>query len=265
MLIKRGFISSAAVYPSVALSLRTLETFRVMRLRCPRLGVQAFTRALCDTHGVPYCSYLRNQVSDAFNIYLQILRSVDGRIRSALGWDGDNWRIQNACAACTYKLEGEKPLLHDILFSVDGNTSAKRFAHKYVADTRVFKSDYFVSRDYVNRFKNEVKAKVLRPVGTKGCAHDAGFTQGSNCDPDEGDLPMLASAGQEVEEVVTNVEGYPTNLDSILSVCAERWKANRADEKKGFSGCYDESGIFIAICRHGILLLVCDMIASGEL
>ena len=50
-----------------------------------------------------------------------------------------------------------------------------------------------------------------------------------------------------------------------LTHCVERWKANAEDEKKGMFACFDESGIFTAVCRHGFLLVFCDMIQSGEL
>jgi hypothetical protein len=30
-------------------------------------------------------------------------------------------------------------------------------------------------------------------------------------------------------------------------------------------GIYDETGIFVAVCRHGFCLLIADMVQSGEL
>lgn len=30
-------------------------------------------------------------------------------------------------------------------------------------------------------------------------------------------------------------------------------------------GIYDETGVFVAVCRHGFCLLVADMVQSGEL
>ena len=31
------------------------------------------------------------------------------------------------------------------------------------------------------------------------------------------------------------------------------------------SGAFDETGIFLSLCRHGFVLLVADMVQSGEL
>jgi hypothetical protein len=30
-------------------------------------------------------------------------------------------------------------------------------------------------------------------------------------------------------------------------------------------GIYDETGIFVAVCRHGFSLVIADMVQSGEL
>lgn len=42
--------------------------------------------------------------ADTYEVYLRVLRIVDDRVRSALGWDGENWRVLNACRACCYKV-----------------------------------------------------------------------------------------------------------------------------------------------------------------
>ena len=41
--------------------------------------------------------------------------------------------------------------------------------------------------------------------------------------------------------------------------CVERWKNAGADEKKRTLDMFDEAGIFVVGCRHGIVLLICDM------
>ncbi|KAG0695695.1 hypothetical protein DFH29DRAFT_984896 [Suillus ampliporus] len=53
--------------------------------------------------------------------------------------------------------------------------------------------------------------------------------------------------------------------ESEDNLCAGRWK-NMDDEKtKKAWGIYDETGIFLAVCRHGFSLLLADMVQSGEL
>jgi hypothetical protein len=51
-LVNLGLFPCSPYDPTVAIMTRALEVFRVMRLRCPRLGIQPYVRALCDLHGV---------------------------------------------------------------------------------------------------------------------------------------------------------------------------------------------------------------------
>lgn len=61
---------------------------------------------------------------------------------------------------------------------------------------------------------------------------------------------------------MTKEEG---TVGSESNPCAERWK-NMIDElTERMWGIFDETGIFLALCRHGFVLLVVDMIRSGEL
>jgi hypothetical protein len=64
---------------------------------------------------------------------------------------------------------------------------------------------------------------------------------------------------------VKNVQGDPTDGSDPNAKCVVRWKANSDDSKKGMFSCFEESGLFIAVCRHGVLLTACDMVESGEL
>lgn len=47
--------------------------------------------------------------------------------------------------------------------------------------------------------------------------------------------------------------------------CAERWKNAGPEQHKRMFSLFDETGIFIAACRHRTVLYACDMIHSGEL
>jgi hypothetical protein len=67
--------------------------------------------------------------------------------------------------------------------------------------------------------------------------------------------------GQEWVQAEPGLEHTATDLTQ----CVERWKANADDDKKGMFECFDEAGIFTAVCRHGFLLTFCDIVQSGEL
>ncbi|KAJ7867192.1 hypothetical protein B0H14DRAFT_3441889 [Mycena olivaceomarginata] len=47
--------------------------------------------------------------------------------------------------------------------------------------------------------------------------------------------------------------------------CADRWKNMIEDVTSKMWGIFDETGIFLALCRHGFVLVIADMIRSGEL
>ena len=53
---------------------------------------------------VPFKSHFRDVIADTFEIYLRIVREVEQRVFSALGWTGPGWRVKNACRACCYKV-----------------------------------------------------------------------------------------------------------------------------------------------------------------
>lgn len=61
------------------------------------------------------------------------------------------------------KLQDEKTLAFSRMIVVDGNNSAKRFMSAALQDDRDFKSDYFLTREEVDIFKNEVKSRPELP------------------------------------------------------------------------------------------------------
>ena len=55
------------------------------------------------------------------------------------------------------------------------------------------------------------------------------------------------------------------DLVKNLNVCVERWKSASPESRKKMFALFAIAGVFVAVCRHGHVLLVCDMIRSGEL
>ena len=49
------------------------------------------------------------------------------------------------------------------------------------------------------------------------------------------------------------------------NLCEERWSNMISDLTARMWGIFDETGIFLALCRHGFVLVVADMVQSGEL
>jgi len=53
---------------------------------------------------IPYRPKYRCVFSDAFDVFLEIIRIVDDRVKVALGQDSPDWRVLNTCPACSYEV-----------------------------------------------------------------------------------------------------------------------------------------------------------------
>ncbi|RDX50672.1 hypothetical protein OH76DRAFT_1455223 [Lentinus brumalis] len=247
-LVAAGYLGTTPVSPSLAISLKTLELFRCIRLFKPSFSTEAFTKLLCHQYYIPYRRYYRTLLADAFDIYLTILDLVEKRVMERLGRDVPDWRAQNSCPCCSYELEGEEPGAHWRMICIDGNNSLKRLATsqgRQTGDMRTFESDYFLPRAFVDTFANEVKARQRQS---------------------KPDLPV-ESEDDDVDQGPRTREGFPTDgaSDEVSAPCASNWKAAAADEVKKMWGMFDETGIFLCACRHAMVLWVADMVRSGEL
>ena len=151
--------------------------FRLLKLRCPHLGVQPFGRFLFDFQGLPIKTHLYQQLSISFDVYIQVLDCVRQKVLQAVNRDAPDWRIKNACASCTYQLKGEAKMHFLMLVAYDGNDSAKRVLCQRGAqgdwvgdvterdDSRVGGGDYFLHREAVDKWSKESMADMLQPVG----------------------------------------------------------------------------------------------------
>ncbi|KAG2153503.1 uncharacterized protein EDB93DRAFT_1102647 [Suillus bovinus] len=102
-------------------------------------------------------------------------------------------------------------------------------------------SDYMLPQPYVNQFANEV---WLQP------------------------MPADTSEPEDVVPAIGNDDDADTEDSSrqvMSSDCSKNWKAAAGEEKKQMWSIFDETGLFVAACRHGLLLWVTDMVRSGEL
>ncbi|KDQ18596.1 hypothetical protein BOTBODRAFT_97369, partial [Botryobasidium botryosum FD-172 SS1] len=224
-LVSAGYLGATPDQPTIAVCLKTLELYHRLRVRQPNFSIQAFTKVICDRYCIPYRRRFRAAFSSAFDQYLTIVQEVSNQMKSLLAQDTPNWRALNECPPCTYELEDEPPLVWKRMIVMDGGESAKRVASAGKSDKRVFKSDFFLSEDYVNKFAGEVKSRSQ-----------------SNQAP-----------------------GDPCDGEASPSPCTERWRAAAEDKLKKMWGIFRETGIFACSCRHGLVLWVADMIESGEL
>ncbi|KAI5990753.1 hypothetical protein EDD15DRAFT_2169952 [Pisolithus albus] len=224
-LVCQGVIPCAPLRPHTAIMIDALELFRVARNRSPHLSVQAFVKTISDLQGVQYRPYLARLFSIALDVYLQIRLAVNDFVLQALRRDTPDWRLKNACPACTYTLKDEPDLKFKMLFAMDGNDSLKRISREAIGGyestakglgERFLGDDRYLTRSFVDQFG-------------VGCG-DESLTQ-------------------------------PTDNDNP---CAGRWKNMKEDATSRMWGIFDEAGIFMAICRHGFSLVIADIVRSGE-
>jgi hypothetical protein len=55
------------------------------------------------------------------------------------------------------------------------------------------------------------------------------------------------------------------DLAKCLDTCVDRWRNVGPEARKKMFALFAVAGIFLAVCRHGHVLVICDMIRSGEL
>ncbi|KAF8145283.1 hypothetical protein K438DRAFT_1630437, partial [Mycena galopus ATCC 62051] len=216
--------------PSVAVTVRVLEMYHITHARCPHVAIQSFVKTLCDLYETPYLPYLRKQFSLCYDLYLDLRKKAENMVLASLGRDSFAWRLKHACPSCMYKLEGRDKLIFDILVTMDGNNSLKQVLRR-------------------ERVESD------GDIGT-----DASFAVGE-C----GDGYYLDR--EKVNEWSKHriAEMFPMEPVEEPNLCADRWKNMIEDITAKMWGIFDETGIFLCLCRHGFVLVICDMIKSGEL
>ncbi|KAI6023100.1 hypothetical protein BKA83DRAFT_4493227 [Pisolithus microcarpus] len=229
-LIRQGVIPCSPIHPTAAVTFGALELFRIARLHSPHFSIQAFVKTLCDLQGVTFQWYLSRQFTITFDLYLQIRAHVDSIVSQVLQWDSEDWRLKHACAACTYKLTGEPELRFKLLYGMDGNDSLKCVL--WHLPDEIEDSHSPTSRDL--------------PTG------------------------QVLTSGRYLSREYVNKFAVTGNTDPFsdedldTNPCAGQWKNMDDAKTRKAWGVYDETGIFIAVCRHGTCLLIADMVQSGE-
>ncbi|KAJ3742750.1 hypothetical protein EV360DRAFT_57744, partial [Lentinula raphanica] len=241
-LVRSGIMPTSPLKHSVGFTVRTISLYHKLFVRCPRLGVQPFVKAMCDTQGVAFKPYLSAQLYDALDVYLAILRGVRQRTRQALGRDGRDWRILNSCPACQYHLQEEPSLAVRMIVTMDGNDSLKRVERK--ADVLQEQDENGVELGPKSR------ERIDRRV-----AGESYFLSRAETDV------WNESNWQNIDSVDSAGLSEHTWLESQ---CEERWHNMQEKNTVKSSAKFFENGWFVLLCRHMMFLLACDMIKSGE-
>ncbi|KAJ3769675.1 hypothetical protein FB446DRAFT_648232 [Lentinula raphanica] len=233
-LVRSGVFPCSPGIATVGVSTRTLEVYRIQSLRCPRMSIKAFVKSICDIQAVPFKPYLQVQFSIAFDLYLNILSLVKDRVLAALGRNSPNWCLANACPCCLYRVDGEPELRFQLLATWDGNNSLKRLRRTERVDDDM-----------------PQLGKSKEGIDTRQAGGDYYLSREEVDRWSKESIQQLASGGADEAEAESS--------------CANRWKNLSEELTTKMWGVYEETGIFLSLCRHSFVLLVVDMVNSGEL
>ena len=163
--------------------------------------------------------------------------------------------FNSACPCCTYETTNEPKLTYKMLVAIDGNESLKRVLRTKTLDDdaklcierrdpRERPSHMYVEAGKVNEFKNEVTTRRTKsqPIAISHSSQ------------------LSTRSSQEQSTEASPIDGFDGE-----SPCVDRWTNLASESTKRMWNIFDESGIFIASCRHAIILKLCDMVRSGEL
>jgi hypothetical protein len=123
------------------------------------------------------------------------------------------------------------------MHAIDGCDSQKRDKMAGLCDERTFDSKFFLSRDFVNGFKDEVKTHTAARRAEKGLSNTGELEDG-----------FLVPEGKNDER------------------CGSNWKAANSKELPPASKeAFEQTGVFACLCRHGIVEFLIEFVQSAEM
>jgi hypothetical protein len=190
--------------------------------------------------------------SQAFDNFSDVQRRLQRRVNTVLGRDVLNWDMRNGCPACAFEVSSpckthfsvfissqqpdEERLVPARMHAIDGCDSQKRDKTAGTCDERIFDSKYFLSRSFVDSFKDEVRSHAAARKADKTFANDV-----------------------QLEDGFAIPEGEQDNR------CGSDWKAATSKELPPASKeAFEQTGVFACLCRHGIVEFMMEFVQSGE-
>ena len=183
---------------------------------------------------VPFKSYLSRQFSIALDLYIAIQNAVTHNVQVALARDTPDWRVKHLCPLCTYRQEGNAAhLKFSMLYTIDGNNSLKRILCREPAP-----------EELPNATEPTLGASS-ESVDSREVVYESYLTQ------------------QDVDQWSKDALGAEIDTEDS-SPCAERWRNMKTEVTARMWGIFEETGLFLSLCRHGFVLFLADMVRTGE-
>ena len=190
--------------------------------------------------------------SQAFDNFSDVQRRLQRRVNTVLGQDVPNWDMRNSCPACAFEvslpckthfsvlISSQQPdkgcLVPACMHAIDGCDSQKHDKTVGMCDKRIFDSKYFLSRSFVDGFKDKVRSHATAWKADKTLANDV-----------------------ELEDGFAFQEGEQDDH------CGSSWKVATSKELLPASKeAFEQTGIFACLCWHGIVEFMMEFVQSGE-
>ncbi|KAJ7679874.1 hypothetical protein B0H14DRAFT_3681713 [Mycena olivaceomarginata] len=257
-LMRHGYIGASPERVSLAFPIRTFEIFRQVHRVCPRYSLDALSKTLMNLHHTSHRSTLAEQLTASYDAFLEVMRQADMRVHTALGRDS-TWYSKNICPALFIQNDSTFRAGNSTCIKTRVADAQKRARKKGKAASTPTATIPVSPPSATPSTVPLVAADIELPDvnATERSEEDTPAPYPSDLQEDDGDIAWLnvnELSAQETDELV-----------KCLNTCVERWKAAGPEARKKMFALFAIAGIFLSVCRHGHVLVMCDMIRSGEL
>ena len=186
--------------------------------------------------------------SQSFNIFSNVQCRLQRRVDAALGHNVLNWDMRNGCPACAFEVSShckthfsvfifsqqldEECLVPARMHAIDGCDSQKHDKMVGTCNKCIFDGKYFLSRSFVDGFKDEVRSHAAAQKADKNLTNAV-----------------------ELEDGFALLKGGQDNR------CGSNWKAVTSKELLPASKeAFEQTGVFTCLCWHGIVEFVMEFV-----
>ncbi|KAE9388182.1 hypothetical protein BT96DRAFT_1004436 [Gymnopus androsaceus JB14] len=79
-LIRSGILPTSPLKHSTGFTIHSISLYHKIFVRCPRLGIQPFAKAICDLEGVAFRPHLSSQIYAALDMYVSLLNGIQKHV-----------------------------------------------------------------------------------------------------------------------------------------------------------------------------------------
>ncbi|KAL0567617.1 hypothetical protein V5O48_014382 [Marasmius crinis-equi] len=228
-----GLLGGSPEQPSIAFRFEFLEAFCQIHRVCPRYTLNGLSRTLTNINGIqPW--------------------RINSGLRMMLIWPYNGMFNPTSTLLLAVIPMTTSFAINTSLKMVDSEVKSGIAR----LDTRRLHHPRWLDADNVDQYKDEVATAHRTRKPAPSAVPLSPSDDPSSCDGPEidNDTGMAWLNENELQ-----------HLKDHIDPCVEQWKAAGPDSNKKMYSFFAISGIFLSVCCHGHVLVICDMRRSGEL